>query len=77
MIEIRNAPKPIIVTPEFELSTPWVINCGGLDAPLLSKGLKNAPNAYFAKGHYYSYSARSLSQGSFTRSRKREGWVST
>ena len=55
VIEIRNAPKPIIVTPEFELSTPWVINCGGLDAPLLSKGLENAPNAYFAKGHYYSY----------------------
>ena len=53
--EIRTAPELIVVTPEFELSAQWVINCGGLDAPLLSAGLENAPDAYFAKGHYYSY----------------------
>lgn len=45
-----------IVTNGFNLSANWIINCAGLNAPVLSKDIEGTPNAKFAKGHYFSYS---------------------
>jgi len=46
---------PIVHTRDFALRTSWFINCAGLHAPTLARGTPNAPQAYYAKGHYYSY----------------------
>ncbi len=42
----------------FSLNARWVINCAGLAAPDLARDRANAPQAYYAKGHYYAYSGR-------------------
>ncbi|MAI16750.1 MAG: FAD-dependent oxidoreductase [Gammaproteobacteria bacterium] len=43
---------------DFSIAADWVINCAGLTAPALAAGLTGAPQAYYAKGHYYSYAGR-------------------
>lgn len=43
---------------DFSIAADWVINCAGLTAPDLAAGLPGAPQAYYAKGHYYSYAGR-------------------
>ena len=47
-----------IETADFELQADWFINCAGLHAPGLAQGTPNAPQAFFAKGHYYAYSGQ-------------------
>ncbi len=47
--------KSIVRTAELDIAGQWVINCAGLWAPRLSNDTPGAPPAYYAKGHYYSY----------------------
>ncbi len=51
-------PKPRVCTADFELQADWFINCAGLHAPDLARATPNAPEAFYAKGHYYAYSGR-------------------
>ena len=46
----------VVHTDDFSLAADWVINSAGLTAPDLAGDTPGAPQAYFAKGHYYSYS---------------------
>jgi len=48
--------KSIVRTAELDIAGQWVINCAGLWAPGLSNDTPGGPDAYYAKGHYYSYS---------------------
>ena len=48
--------RSIVRTVDLDLSAQWVINCAGLSAPVLSIDTPGGPTAYYAKGHYYSYS---------------------
>ena len=58
VIGIEKTPEggTIVRTPDFELTAKWVINSAGLSAPSLSTDVPGSPTAYYAKGHYYSYS---------------------
>lgn len=65
--QLRNSGNRLIVTmsgsQEYTLSANCVINACGLDAPSLAKrteGLSdnNAPNAYYARGNYFTLSAK-------------------
>ena len=56
--DVDSSPHPIVRTRDFALQTRWFINCAGLSAPTLARGTPNAPQAYYAKGHYYAYSGR-------------------
>ena len=49
---------PVVHTPDFTLAADRVINSAGLQAPDLARGIDGAPDAHYAKGHYYSYSGR-------------------
>jgi D-amino-acid oxidase len=49
----------VVTTGEYALSCNWLINCGGLQAPSLARHLdEQAPQAFYARGHYYSYRGR-------------------
>lgn len=50
-----------IVTKDYKLRANWIINCSGLNAPLLNPNLYNSQSIkpVFAKGHYFSYSGKS------------------
>ena len=49
-----------VTTDSLQLEASWLINCAGLQAPLLAKRLtEDAPAAHFARGHYYAYSGAS------------------
>lgn len=56
----RVEPKaqPIVHTHDFALQTRWFINSAGLEAPQLANGTPNAPDAFYAKGHYYAYAGK-------------------
>lgn len=56
-IESRGADS-VVHCNEFSIAADWVINCAGLTAPELAADLGGAPEAYYAKGHYYSYAGR-------------------
>ena len=49
---------PVVHTDDFSLQADWVINCAGLHAPELASAMPDAPQAYYAKGHYYSYAGK-------------------
>jgi L-2-hydroxyglutarate oxidase LhgO len=55
---VEQNDKPVVRTPDMELQTNWLVNCGGLSAPSLAVGTPNVPTAYYAKGHYYAYSGK-------------------
>jgi L-2-hydroxyglutarate oxidase LhgO len=48
--------KSIVRTEDLDIAGQWVINCAGLWAPQLAADTPGGPTAYYAKGHYYSYS---------------------
>ncbi|MDP6374591.1 MAG: NAD(P)/FAD-dependent oxidoreductase [Pseudomonadales bacterium] len=49
----------LVQTPMLELRSDHVINCAGLWAPDLARHLDDqAPEAFYARGHYYTYSGR-------------------
>ena len=39
----------------YQLSCDWLINCAGLNAPLLAQDRDAELNSFYAKGHYYAY----------------------
>ncbi|MCZ6617079.1 MAG: NAD(P)/FAD-dependent oxidoreductase, partial [Gammaproteobacteria bacterium] len=48
-----------VETEDHLLEACWVVNSGGLRAPLLARQLvADAPTAYYARGHYYAYSGK-------------------
>ena len=58
VLELEPRDGWMVSTPDMDLRANWVINCAGLHAPDLARGLPGAPRAHYAKGHYYSYGAR-------------------
>ena len=55
---LRDGSMTIVETEDFSVRCKYVINAAGLHAPLLAAQLSQAPEPYFAKGHYYGYSGR-------------------
>ncbi|MEM7100324.1 MAG: NAD(P)/FAD-dependent oxidoreductase [Pseudomonadota bacterium] len=57
-----SAGKNIVHTRDMSLEVGWVVNCGGLTAPELSRDMQSdhypIPDSYYARGHYYAYSGR-------------------
>ena len=53
----RHAPT-IVHTEDYAVATDWLINCAGLNAPSFAADVPGAPQAYYAKGHYYAYSGK-------------------
>jgi L-2-hydroxyglutarate oxidase LhgO len=56
--KIESEPTPVVHTQDFSLSADWVINSAGLTAPDLALDTPGAPDAHYAKGHYYAYSGK-------------------
>ena len=57
VIEIESSGvNRIVRTPDFEVAAQWVINSAGLSASGLAADTPDAPQGFYAKGHYYSYS---------------------
>ena len=57
VIEIESTDTHRIArTPDFELAAEWIVNSAGLSAPELASDTSGAPQGFYAKGHYYSYS---------------------
>ncbi|MEL0048486.1 MAG: NAD(P)/FAD-dependent oxidoreductase [Gammaproteobacteria bacterium] len=54
--QIEAGPTLMVHTPQMSLGARWVINAGGLSAPELAANVPGAPQAYYAIGHYYTYS---------------------
>lgn len=49
----------IVATDSLTLKCDWLINCGGLQAPDLARQLvADAPQAYYARGHYFAYGGK-------------------
>jgi len=53
---VEHAAPTTVHTDDMTLCADWLVNCAGLHAPEFATGAPNAPKAYYAKGHYYSYS---------------------
>ncbi len=48
-----------VTTNALQLEARWLINCAGLQAPVLSRRLtEDAPGPHYARGHYYAYSGK-------------------
>jgi len=45
-----------VLTDDITLCSDWFINCAGLHAPQFAADTSGAHQAFYAKGHYYSYS---------------------
>lgn len=45
-----------VFTDDMTLCADWFINCAGLHAPQFAADTSRARQAFYAKGHYYSYS---------------------
>ncbi|NKB97983.1 MAG: FAD-dependent oxidoreductase [Pseudomonadales bacterium] len=57
--ELKKTSQGIEVeTEDFTLSCDNLINAGGLYAPSLAHKMVDAPDAYYAIGHYYSYAGK-------------------
>ncbi len=49
----------IVVTDALSLECRWLVNCAGLQAPDLARQLDpGAPQAHYARGHYFVYSGK-------------------
>ncbi len=53
----KHAPT-VVHTPDYAIATDWFINCAGLSAPRFAADVPGAPEAFYAKGHYYAYSGK-------------------
>lgn len=42
----------------YSIAADWFINCAGLSAPRFAADVPGAPQAYYAKGHYYAYAGK-------------------
>ena len=53
-------PDSAVRTPDLDLAATTIVNCAGLWAPeLAATATATAPEAYFARGHYYALSGAS------------------
>lgn len=56
VLGIEHGDKPTVRTKQMTLVADWVINAGGLQAPMLAHNIPGTPSAHYAIGHYYTYS---------------------
>jgi len=48
----------VVHTDGYAIAADWFINCAGLSSPRFAADVPGAPDAYYAKGHYYAYSGK-------------------
>jgi len=56
--KVEHAAPALVHTEDYTLAADYVINCAGLHAPALASPWLDAPQPYYAKGHYYAYSGK-------------------